>query len=68
MTQGEKLKEILVFKQPEKEEEWLALQKRINEFLDGDNPEKEKKELIQYTEMLAMVCNGIRCRNYKKYD
>lgn len=62
MTKGQELRERLVFKQPKTDKEWLELQKEVIDFLSADNNENEKKELCQYTEMLSMVCRGIKSK------
>lgn len=41
------------------DEEWLALQKKVREFLKTAT-EEDKEVLRGYTESLSMICNGIR--------
>ena len=42
-----------------KEKQWLDLEKRVQEFVAGDNPQSEKDELGKYTEMLYMACRAV---------
>uniref|UniRef100_UPI004057A444 hypothetical protein n=1 Tax=Acetatifactor sp. TaxID=1872090 RepID=UPI004057A444 len=41
-------------------EEWLGLEKEVQKFLQSDAPEEEKKMVSGYTEMLGMICSGIK--------
>lgn len=40
-------------------DEWLSLRKEVQDFLESDISESEKKLLSGYTEKLAMICKGI---------
>ena len=42
-----------------KEKQWLDLEKRVREFVAGDNPQSEKDELGKYAEMLYMACRAV---------
>lgn len=43
-------------------DEWLQLEKDMQEFLDGDYPENEKKMLspLGWLESVTIICDGIR--------
>lgn len=40
-----------------KEKQWLDLEKRVREFVAGDNPQSEKDEIGKYAEILYMADN-----------
>ena len=42
--------------------QWLDLEKRVKDFIAGDNPQSEKDELGKYTEMLYMACRAVERR------
>lgn len=42
-----------------KEKQWLDVEKRVREFVAGDNPQSEKDELGKYAEMLYMACRAV---------
>lgn len=48
-------------KKENSDDEWLALQKDMIQFLKENHPEKEKKKLrpLGYLEMVTMICDGI---------
>ncbi|MEG0814275.1 MAG: hypothetical protein RR225_10225 [Clostridium sp.] len=48
----------LCYEKPKTKEEWFDLRNKVHAFLKSDNPESEKKRLMQYTEMLAMITSG----------
>lgn len=57
-SEGDRLYFRLLYDLPQTEGDWLGLYQEVHEFLDGNNPEKEKDRLRQYTEMLAMITSG----------
>lgn len=58
MTRGQEILNKLLYDRP-KGNEWLKLRDEIYIFLDGDYPEEEKKDIMQYTEMVYMMCSAI---------
>ncbi|MDR1774042.1 MAG: hypothetical protein LBR30_04160 [Clostridioides sp.] len=42
------------------DEDWLALQKEIEEYVATNPPESEIEILIDFCEMVEMVCSAIR--------
>lgn len=54
----EKLLYCLCYAQPKTKEGWIELQKDVHQFMKSDSPEDQKKKVMQYTEMLAMIISG----------
>lgn len=40
-------------------QEWLKLRKEVQDFLQSDASEKDKNNLMGYSEQLVMICKGI---------
>lgn len=49
-----------------KGKQWLDSEKRVKEFMAGNNLELEKNEIGKYTEMLYMACRAVE--NIEKED
>ncbi|MDR3216124.1 MAG: hypothetical protein LBT55_01745 [Clostridiaceae bacterium] len=55
--------------QEKTDDEWLQLQKDIHKFFcDPTVARKDHAELFEYTEMVAMVCSGIKEDRGESYD
>lgn len=64
MTYGQELLDKIVHRKP-KGIEWLELEKNVKDFLKSDEPEDEKNQIKNYSEMLYMICRGIEKQQAK---
>lgn len=55
---GDQLLYRLCYNQPKTREGWFELHEEIHDFLMSSGPENQKQDLMQYTEMLAMIISG----------
>ncbi|MBS6644007.1 MAG: hypothetical protein KH366_10550 [Clostridiaceae bacterium] len=55
---GDQLLYRLCYSPPKSREGWLELHEDVHKFLQSDSPENQKQNLMQYTEMLAMIISG----------
>lgn len=65
MKKSEELITKIIRDKPKNEDGWIELEKEVKAFIKYDAVDEEKKELSKYTEMLMMVCNGIRNKRKK---
>lgn len=61
MTEAEKLR-YRAYYLTKTDAEWLQLEKDIQEYMESNPPESEKKILFDFSEMIGMRCSAIRLK------
>ena len=59
-TEGEKLRNRIMFTKFKSNDEVLELEKEVHAFFQSDASDEDKRLLEGYTETLAMMCSAIR--------
>lgn len=59
-TEGEKLRNRIMFTKFKSNDEALELEKEVHTFFQSGASDEDKRLLVGYTETLAMICSAIR--------